>query len=102
MLGPVAVPAHRLHETSRTIVLILDHPALEAGVEVKTGWDQDRGHRKEHVPPAQTAARSKFPFVFHPALSLNLGSATRNPQFHRHFSRGAPPPRRRNLAHPAG
>ena len=100
MLGPVAVFAHGLHETAKPGELMLFHPGVRPRVPIEAGEQEKRGPGEDQKPP-QSADPSKFPFVFHPALSLNLGSATRNPQFHPRFPRRAPSARRRDLDDPA-
>lgn len=99
--GPVAQPAHPIHEMFDARVLMARHPFPRAGIEVEASHDQQRGAQKNQTPPPERRDRSKLAFVFHPALSLNLGSATRNPQFHCRFSRRPPFARRRDLDDPA-
>jgi hypothetical protein len=89
MFGPVAKSADGLHKNPGTAALVLDHPGFHSGVEIKACWNQNRGRGEDHIPPAQSAGCAKFPFVFHPALSLNLRLATRNPQFRSGFPRRA-------------
>src|SRR5205807_1814034 len=96
VLEPVAVLAHRAHETSHARGLMLRDPGPGIGVEVKAGEDQNRGGQEKKTPPAKRAdcrheqisrlcftrpylsifalslAIRKFALVFFGALLLNV------------------------------
>jgi hypothetical protein len=100
MLRPIAVFADGLHETAEPRELMLRHPGVDTRVRIEAAEQEKRGAREDEKP-SQSAHPSKFPFVFHPALSLNLGSATRNPQFHPRFPQRAASAHRWDLDHSA-
>src|SRR3984893_13044593 len=90
MFGPIAVPAYGLHESSPLWISQFRHPRLHGSIQIKTRDQEKCRDQEDQKPPEQGANHSKFTFVFHPALSLNLGSATCNAQFHPPFPRRPP------------